>query len=134
MTPAMLEPQVVRYRVAGFWRRMAAAVLDLVIVVPVLSLVWLLVGVVGGARVPRWRELGIDYIVELVLGQRPLAVGGLLMGLIGVGLYFTLFHAARGQTLGKQLLGLRVITRAGERPRLLRAVGRTGGYLLSGAL
>ena len=46
-------------------------------------------------------------------------------------LYFFVFHAARGQTPGKKLLGLRVIDAYGGRPGLLRTLLRTAGYLLS---
>jgi uncharacterized RDD family membrane protein YckC len=53
------------------------------------------------------------------------------MGIVVTMLYFFLFHAARGQTPGKQLLGLMVLTVYGERPGVGRCLLRTFGYLLS---
>ena len=128
------EVEVVRVRVAGFWRRLAAGAIDLLVLAPVFALLGLLLAAIFGGRVPRLRELGVDWAVELLLGRNPLALGGFgLCAIVGI-LYFTLFHAVRGQTLGKQLLGLRVITKNGERPALWRSLGRTAAGLGSALL
>jgi uncharacterized RDD family membrane protein YckC len=128
------EVEVVRVRVAGFWRRLAAGMIDLLVLAPVFALLGLLLAAMFGGRVPRLRELGVDWAVELLLGRNPLALGGFaLCAVVGM-MYFTLFHAARGQTLGKQLLRLRVITKDGERPALLRSLGRTAAGLGSALL
>ena len=49
-------------------------------------------------------------------------------------LYFFIFHAFRGQTPGKRLLGVAVIDVYGERPSLARTLLRTSGYVLSAVL
>jgi uncharacterized RDD family membrane protein YckC len=46
-------------------------------------------------------------------------------------LYFFLFHTLRGQTPGKQVLGLRVIDAFGETPTPARSLLRTSGYIPS---
>ena len=136
MAPAVREQRVVRYRVAGFWQRFAAAALDTLVLAPWFALLGVLLGGLFGGRIPRWREIGVDYVVELIVTRSPLVVGGLILCLIIGTLYFTLFQAARGQTVGQHLLGLYVITKSGTRPDLLCALARTGaaalGWLLCG--
>src|SRR5215831_8436714 len=121
MAPAVREQRVVRCRVAGFWRRCAAGAVDLLVLSPWFALLGLLLGGLFGGRIPRWREIGVDYLVELMVSRSPLVLGGLLLCTTIGGLYFTLFHAARGQTLGQHMLGLFVITKTGTRPTLGRA-------------
>jgi uncharacterized RDD family membrane protein YckC len=119
------EAEVVHVRVAGFWRRFLAGALDFLVLAPIFALLGLVLAALFGGRVPRFRELGVDWAVELLLGRNPLALGGFgLCVLVGI-LYFTLFHAARGRTPGQQLIGLSVITQNGQRPSLWRALGRT---------
>jgi uncharacterized RDD family membrane protein YckC len=131
MAPVVREVDVVRYRVAGFWRRMVAGALDLMLLVPVFALLGLGLVALFGGRVPRLRELGVDWAVELIVGHDPLAMGGLALCALIALMYFSLFHATRGQTVGKQLTGLEVITLAGVRPTVWRALARTAGYLVS---
>ena len=45
--------------------------------------------------------------------------------------YFTLFIGSRGQTLGKMVMGLKVIRTDGTDVGYALALGRWGGYLLS---
>src|SRR5262249_8823134 len=118
------------YKVAGFWRRCAAAALDGLVLMPWFALLGVLLAGLFGGRIPRWRESGGGYVGELIVSRSPLVVGGGLLWLVVGCLYFTLFHAARGQTVGQHLLGLYVITKTGTRPNLLRALGRTGGCAL----
>src|SRR5437879_1300122 len=103
MAPAVREQRVVRFRVAGFWRRSAAAALDLAVLSPWFALLGVLLAGLFGGRIPRWREIGVDYVVELVVSRSPLVVGGLFMCMAICALYFSLFHAARGQTLGQHV-------------------------------
>ncbi|HJZ84759.1 MAG TPA: RDD family protein [Polyangia bacterium] len=131
MARAMREQEVVRFRVAGFWRRLLAAALDAFVLAPFFAFTGLLLALGSGARIPRWRESWLDYVVELVLGKSPLAIGGVFLCVAIAGLYFTLFHAARGQTLGKQALGLQVITLRGVRPTIVGSLARTAAYVPS---
>jgi uncharacterized RDD family membrane protein YckC len=45
--------------------------------------------------------------------------------------YFTYFHSITGQTVGKRILGLRVVTAAGEPLKVRQAFLRWVGYLVS---
>ncbi len=45
--------------------------------------------------------------------------------------YFVIFHACGGQTVGKMLMGIRVVDRAGEELTLGASFLRLTGYLLS---
>jgi uncharacterized RDD family membrane protein YckC len=128
------DVEVIRYRAAGFWRRLAAGMVDGILMVPVAGLFGIALASLLGGRVPHMREIGVDYIVELLLGRDPLSLIGAALALVLIGLYFVLLHATRGQTIGKLLCGVRVITKAGERPSVLRALGRTGGCVLSWVL
>ena len=133
MARVVREAEIVRYHVVGFWRRALAAAIDGFVLLPGYALFGLLLGAVAGRRIPRLREVGIDYLVEMLLGHDPLVLGGFFLCLVIGTLYVSLFTAARGQTLGKHLLGLKVITTAGDRPNLWRALARTGA-LVAGAL
>jgi uncharacterized RDD family membrane protein YckC len=134
MAPAVREMNVIRYRVAGFWQRALATIIDGLILLPVFALLSLLLGKIFGGRIPRIREMGLDYVLELLLGWSPLVMGGAVLCLAVGTMYFVLFHASRGQTLGKQLLRIRVITRTGDRPdlprSLLREAAALGSFLL----
>jgi uncharacterized RDD family membrane protein YckC len=48
--------------------------------------------------------------------------------------YFTYFHGTTGQTLGKKLLGLRVVRTTGEPMTIGTAFLRWVGYAISGAI
>jgi uncharacterized RDD family membrane protein YckC len=82
---------------AGFWRRLVAAVLD-----------WLLIGIVAAA-------IGDLFGVEAP--SPPAADGGVNIQLAGTGpfilvelAYFTWFHATgAGQSIGNKILGIRVL-------------------------
>ncbi len=90
---------------------------------------------------------GYDLTVALAIGEKEevkMPKGAILLqvdkliprplralALFGVAaLYFTLLHASRrGQTLGKRVLGLRVVQLGGERLSLLESFERAAGYL-----
>src|SRR5262245_26309646 len=116
MSAVVREKQVVRYRAAGFWRRFRAASVDGLLLLPCFAIVGLGLAVFFGGRVPRLHEIGMDYLVEMLLGREPLVIGGFVLCALITGLYFVLFVAGRGQTLGKRLFGLQVITLNGARP------------------
>jgi uncharacterized RDD family membrane protein YckC len=125
------EEEGVRFRVAGFWRRAAAAALDALLLVPLVALFGAITASVGGAPLPRLGELGLGYVVSLALDGGAAGPAALAMGAIVVALYSFVFVAARGQTPGKQLLGLEVIDAWGERPSMTRALARTAAYFPS---
>ncbi len=102
-------------RPAGFWIRFLASLLDSLVLVGVAALAGILGALLGGQSVGSLR-LGV--------------VGGLFNFLFHAA-YYTVLHAATGQTVGKLIVGVRVM--ASEGPRVPYAVAfiRWLGYFLS---
>jgi len=117
-------PTAVSYR-AGFWLRLIAFTIDLV-VLSTFSFLLLLTGLL----VSVFRtDLG-----SLALAAQPLFSLHLLAEvaeLLATAAYFTILHGETGQTIGKSLLGLEVCTVDGERLGYSRALIRFLGYWLS---
>jgi uncharacterized RDD family membrane protein YckC len=113
--------EVARY--AGFWRRAAASVLD-GLVQAGLSILVLVVAMFAVDPVPSGEDpnptaVGMYYLASWVIGW----------------LYFALMHSsARQATVGKRVMGIKVVSLNGERITFARATGRYFAYLLSGAL
>ena len=98
-----ISAPVVEVRWGGFFRRAWALIVDLVVVLALASIMGLLcyvgykVGLSAHGRTVTWENL------------RPLIV---LLGWAVIGLatiYFVLFHGMEGKTIGKWLLGLKVV-------------------------
>jgi uncharacterized RDD family membrane protein YckC len=126
-----VEVEAGRFRAAGFWRRAVAGLIDLAILLPVWAAAGLSLCLAFGQPIPRLPELSPDLLIAALLdgnaaSESLLAISGIIFFL-----YFFIFHASRGQTPGKQLLGLRVIDGYGARPGLFRTLIRTASYLLS---
>ena len=120
-----------RVRVAGFWRRFVAGAIDAALLTAVCAALWALAASLLGGPLPRLRQLGPDALLDVLVNGDALAVAGLVLaGAIGLA-YFTIFHAVLGATVGKRLVGLRVIDGYGERPTLLRSALRAISYLPS---
>lgn len=124
-----VEPE--RFRAAGFWRRAAAGLVDLAILLPVCAACGLVLCLIFGQPIPRLAELSPDLLLAALLDGNAASEALLALSGILFFLYFFVFQAARGQTPGKQLLGLRLIDAYGARPGLLRTLVRTAAYLLS---
>jgi len=109
---------------AGFWARALAFALDVV----------LLVGLQLGMIVLGSALLGPGPAEALAaLGADPVSLGvvlGLFLGLLFA--YLTIFARFGGQTVGKMLLGLRVVRLDGHGLESLQALRRLGGMLLAG--
>ena len=132
MAPALQHAVApVRVRVAGFWRRLAAGIVDVIVLSSVFTILATLVAVVLGHPLPRFTQLGPDYVVDMAVNGGGLAEAGLLLLAILAFLYFFLFTGLRGQTFGKHLMRVKVIDAYGERPSLVRALVRTIAYLPS---
>lgn len=119
--------------VAGFWRRFAAALVDLVVLVPVGWLVTWIAANLAGMQLPEARRTGVDYWLDLALAGEPALWGGVILFSSVAAIYLLLFQAMAGRTPGMRLLGLRVVDLYGETPSVLRAAARTAGYLVSAA-
>jgi len=103
-------------RPAGFWIRVVALVIDLALFSLVQSSLWLVATRVWGA--------GVDdsSIVELTVAVFTVAFAGL---------YVAVLHASTGQTIGKLLVGARVVLVDGERVPIGAALLRFFGYFVS---
>lgn len=127
-------PTAPRYRVAGFWRRAAAALVDGLIVLPLATAGVALTAMASGEPLPRVTEIGLGWAVNLALSGGAAGPAALAMGALVAALYYFVFVGLRGQTPGKRLLGIKVIDAWGERPSLGRAALRTVGYAASALL
>ena len=107
---------IVTTRPAGFWIRVVAALLDFV----VFWLVKLVLGIIAG-RV--WRTK-LD---------SPVGVQGTIAActLLFVALYTIVLHALEGQTIGKLIVGVRVVGLDGTPPAVGAAVLRFFAYAVS---
>jgi uncharacterized RDD family membrane protein YckC len=119
------------FKAASVLRRVAAAIVDLMLVLPLSAALGLLLCLTMGLPVPRLAELSPDLLLATLLDGGNT---GVILLAVAAGLsvaYFCGFHVLRGQTPGKRLLGIMVISAHGERPSVARSLLRTGAYLLS---
>ena len=117
--------------VVGFWKRAAAAAVDLAIVIPAALLVTLIASKVAGVHLPpsNLKVLDVDMWIDLVLATDPALVMGMVM-LLAIGMiYLLVFQIVVGRTLGMRLLKIKIIDVYGDRPSPGRCVARCAGYL-----
>ncbi len=103
------------YRYGGFWARVVASVVDGFVVSAIYAVVGALTGLDFFSEDPdriTWTACGIE-----------LAISWLYEALMT--------SSARGATLGKMAVGLRVVTDQGERLTFARATGRFFGKFVS---
>ena len=125
-----MEQTAVSY--AGFWKRFVAALIDyaiigVVAIVPVMMLV-------GFGAATNMSSMGDD--PEASAGLLAAAMGATSLIFLGVGvgawLYFALMESsAKGGTLGKMALGIRVTDLSGNKISFARATGRYFGKIVS---
>ena len=103
----------------GFWIRVVAYIIDAIVLGVASSILFAVLGV---SMVPK--DLDSYYTPTLVWAN--------LGSLVVVWLYFALMESsARGATVGKMAMGLRVVTGSGERLSFLNATGRYFAKFLS---
>lgn len=123
----------IHVRRADSRRRVAAGLVD---VVPFVA---------GGIALARWLvhaagvglpapATGLDGFLDLVARERVIVLSVAAAVALALGVYETLAHALAGATLGKRLLGLRVVGPDGARPSLARSAARSALVGLSAAL
>lgn len=119
--------------VVGFWKRFAAAVVDLAIVIPSALLLTLVISKVAGVHLPpsNLKLLDVDMWIDLVLATDPALVMALVMMLAIGMIYLLVFQIVVGRTLGMRLLKMKIIDVYGDRPSPARCVARCGGYVAS---
>jgi uncharacterized RDD family membrane protein YckC len=117
--------------VAGFWKRAAAAAIDLAIVIPAALIIILIVSKIAGVHLPpkHMKLLDVDLWIDLVLATDPALLMGLVL-MIAIGLtYLVVFHIVLGRTLGMRVLKIKVIDVYGDPPSPARCLARCAGYL-----
>ena len=109
----------------GFWLRSVAFVVDHLILLFTLA-IFLVVGFLAV-------ELGSEGTRQIFFLQKARLVLPILLplGVVLVLGYFSFFHAAWGQTVGKMIFGLRVVQTDGQPVSFSRALTRTLAYALS---
>jgi len=137
--PLSLQPESVEasrpvVRVAGFWSRTGAFVVDGICLAPALALLGWLAFKAGGIRLPSGAELRLESVLELVLDGGGLVHGLTALAVVIILLYGFLFTVTTGATPGHRLLGLRVINIYGEAPESWRVLLRCLGFLVGAAL
>jgi uncharacterized RDD family membrane protein YckC len=125
------QRRVVRVRAASFPRRIAASVLDLLLVLTVSGGVAVLAALLLGVRLPSAKEFGADFVLAGLLDRNPMAAGGLGLFFGISGLYQIYLGGILGQTLGKHLLHIRVISSRGQAPGPILATVRFSAMALS---
>ena len=123
-----------RYRVAGFWRRMVACVIDAVVLVPFVLVFAGATSAAAGGTFPRWGEIGVAYAVHLALDGGVPGWSALGTAVAITFLYFVIFTTTLGQTPGKRVVHARIIDAYGATPSIPRAIGRTLAQVISVAL
>ena len=115
----------------GFWKRFAAAVVDLAIVIPSALLLTLIISKVAGVHLPpsNLKLLDVDMWIDLVLATDPALVMAMVMMLAIGMIYLLVFQIVVGRTLGMRLLKMKIIDVYGDRPSPARCVARCGGYV-----
>jgi len=112
---------------AGFWRRVVALFADSIIVSIITTPV---IGILSAIALPM--VIGTD--PTQASPTKMFIVFGLIYGLsfaMIAGYFVLLERSASGATLGKRLLGIRVVDKNGERITFLRSVGRFFARALS---
>lgn len=111
----------VTIRPAGFWLRVLATLVDSMILSVALSIIAL---ILGGAT-------GIAY-ADQVSSQVPFNETLAILALVGTWSYFVLMESSeRKASLGKLVLGLRVVNAHGERLSVAQAVLRFSGKFVN---
>jgi uncharacterized RDD family membrane protein YckC len=114
---------------AGFWKRVAASIIDSVVLLVVILILAIVLGVFGAAAGVGANPDGISSASMISLGLFY------LFEIVGIALYFAMMHASSMQaTLGKMAVGIKVTDDDGQRISFWRGVGRYFAYLLSSLL
>ncbi len=121
--------QAPTFYVAGFWRRLAAAGVDLAIILPVSYAICWIAGSLAGIGLPESRHHGLDFWLDLFLAADPALLGGLGLTLAIGAIYVMVFQVTTSATPGMRLLKTRIIDIYGDQPSTARALARTAGYL-----
>jgi len=136
---SLLAPELIGMRsrrepaavyVVGFWRRLAAAVIDLALVGPAALLITVIASRITGVHLPtNLRVIDIDLWIDLVLATDPALVMALVLFAAIALVYLLVFQIVVGRTLGMRVFHIKIIDVYGDRPSPARCVARCAGYL-----
>jgi uncharacterized RDD family membrane protein YckC len=110
------EKRIVRVRAAAAPRRLIASLVDLLLLAVVSVAVSAVAALALGAHLPTVKEFGPDFVMAGLLDRNPMVAGtlGLFVGMSA--LYQIYLGGIWGQTLGKRLFRIRVISSRGSAP------------------
>lgn len=128
----VLASDQVLANVAPVWRRSCSWLLDLAVIAGLAgALLFLAVNVIGGKPVPP----SLHGVPAFIFRLKPIALPGAAIAIGFAILYTTLFaFLLEGRTLGRLLLGIRLVDSSGKAPGLGRAFFRAIFALVSFAL
>lgn len=125
-----LQPR--RYIAAGFLRRLFAAMLDFILLLPLWALFFIVLTKAFEQPLPNWREWAPDlFLGRLVQKEAVISRAFFFSCGISLFLYDFLFHALWGRTPGEQILHILVIDEYGQPPTLVRALVRALAAMVS---
>ena len=133
--PALQRPSAKReapsVHVVGFWKRLAAGLVDLAVIVPVALLITFIVSAIADVHLParNIKLYDIDMWIDLVLATNSALIMGLVLFFAIALTYLLVFHITLGRTLGMRVLKMKVIDVYGDAPSAARCVARCAGYL-----
>ena len=129
----MPEREPASVYVVGFWKRLAAGLIDLAAILPIALLITFIVSKIANVHLPpkNIHLLDIDMWIDLVLAGSSALVMGLVLFLAIALTYLLVFHITLGRTLGMRVLKMKVIDVYGDPPSPARCVARCAGYLAS---
>lgn len=116
-------PTVSAVAYGGFWRRVAAVLIDAVILMIVMFPIQMAIVMFAAPNINRAGSLAFGFVGVIWLLSLALNVS-----------YYGYFLSQKSATPGKMLMGLKVITAAGGRLSVGHAVGRYFAQILSGMI
>ena len=119
--------------VVGFWKRLAAGLIDFLVILPVALLIIFIVSKIAGVHLPakNMKLLDVDMWIDLVLATDAALVMGLVLFIAIALTYLLVFHITLGRTLGMRVLKMKVIDVYGDPPSPARCAARCAGYIAS---
>lgn len=122
-------------QVVGFWKRAAAAAIDLAVVLPAAILITWIVSKIAGVHLPpkTLRVTDVDLWIDLALARDPALLTGIVLATAIGQVYLVVCHITIARTLGMRALRIKVIDVYGDPPSPLRCLGRSLAYLASTA-
>ncbi len=117
--------------VAGFWRRLGGAAIDVGVILPVSLLLTWFAGTIASIHLPPGRSRDLDFWLDLMLTSDPAVMTAVIITLAVTTIYLFVFQATIAQTLGMRVMKIRVIDVYGDAPSYPRVGLRTAGYLAS---